>query len=617
MAALTAFCLLALCAPITGAVADSHYYITVDLTNQIVTIYDSENTDDTNIVRQMICSSGRNATPTPTGTYHLPSRGSSERSEWYYFPKFKCYAKWATRITGGILFHSTLFTAAKKGPTSSSTRALGSKASHGCVRLRVNDAKFIAENCGTGTKCRIFASGKTNSRLRSKLKRKTFIRDKQTYDSFMGRKPKESPLPLGRGSTGSLVTQLQGRLQALGYYGGEINGVMGKSTVTAVKAFQGACNIKKTGRVNQTLWDVIFADAAPIGAEITLAEGSAGPVVSALQSNLITLLMMQGSPDGSFGGTTTEGVRNYQNTFGYAVTGAADGNLQTDIAERAAEVRQRFGSNPYALSVVTSDAQMARVKAHSGVRMRRTASKTGKTVRKLKYKSTMRVLSDGKQWTKVRANGRLGFVKRSSLTFYNESVTENGYVEVSPTPTPDPTPTPTPEPTPTPTPTPTPEISIPTEADGMVVEAAEAVRDDVAPVPEPVPVPVLSEEEDNGLELDAETVPEAGDAPAAELSEELPEEQPDAPSEDTVPEDQPEEPSNDAVPEEQPDAPSEDAAPEEQPDAPSDETTPEERPGEAFEAVPEAVPDEAFDAAAPEDAVPDVADGDIQMISEE
>ncbi|MBR0368610.1 MAG: peptidoglycan-binding protein [Clostridia bacterium] len=521
LAALTAFCLLALSAPLAGAMADSHYYITVDLTNQIVTVYDSEKTDDTNIVRQMICSSGRSATPTPTGTYHLPSRGSSERSEWYYFPKFKCYAKWATRITGGILFHSTLYTSAKKGPTSSSTRALGSKASHGCVRLRVSDAKFIAQNCGTGTKCRIYSSGKTNSKLRSKLKRKSFIRDKQTYDSFMGRKPKESPLPLGRGSTGSLVTQMQTRLKALGYYGGEINGVMGKSTVAAAKAFQGACGVKKTGRVNQVLWNVMFADSAPVGMEITLAEGSSGPAVAALQTNLITLLMMQGDADGSFTAATAEGVRNYQNTFGYAVTGAADGNLQTDIADRAAQVRQSFGSTPYALSVVTTDARMARVKAHSGARLRQTASKKGKMVKKLKYKSSMRVLSDGKLWTKVRANGRTGYVKRSALTFYNENVTENGYVEVS-------LPTETTAEATTPT---TAEVSIPTqadsapadtdtvaaEADGIIAEASDAA---MAAYADDSADPELRETPDDGLEMEVEPVPEQAEEIVVEASEE-------------------------------------------------------------------------------------------------
>lgn len=432
IAAALMICLIMLCVPMSGALAESKYYITVDLTNQIVTVYDSEKkTDDINIVRQMICSTGRNATPTPTGTVRLPSKSSaSERSEWYYFPKFKCYAKWATRIRGGILFHSTLFTAAKKGPTSSSTRALGSKASHGCVRLRVEDAKFIAKNCPSGTKCRIYASGKTNSSLRSKLKKKTFIRDDQTYDSFLGRQPAECTLPLSKGSAGTLVTELQTRLQALGFYPGKVNGTMGSSTVAAVKDFQAACGIQATGSVDQALWDVIFSDGAVTGTLVALGEGSTGPAVTTLQNNLISLLMLGGSADGTYSSQTTEAVTNYQTTFGFAVTGSADADLQEDIASRAALVRQTFGDAPYGLSTVTVEAQMAKVKASSGVKLRKTASKKAKSLTKLKSGTSMRVLSKGKSWTKVKVDTLIGYIQNSKLNFYTEVVTENGYVAV-------------------------------------------------------------------------------------------------------------------------------------------------------------------------------------------
>ena len=53
--------------PVPGdtALAAARYYITVDLTNQIVTVYDNGNTTESGIARQMICSSGKAATPTP------------------------------------------------------------------------------------------------------------------------------------------------------------------------------------------------------------------------------------------------------------------------------------------------------------------------------------------------------------------------------------------------------------------------------------------------------------------------------------------------------------------------------------------------------------------------
>ena len=134
---LTLICLAVTALPFldTAAQASPKYYITVDITNQIVTVYHNGNTSESGIVRQMICSTGRSGTPTPTGTFSLPSKTyAKERTEWYYFPEYNCYAKWGTRIYKGILFHSVLYTGAKKGPTSASVNALGSQASHGCIR---------------------------------------------------------------------------------------------------------------------------------------------------------------------------------------------------------------------------------------------------------------------------------------------------------------------------------------------------------------------------------------------------------------------------------------------------------------------------------------------------
>ena len=99
---------LALSIPLAPAAqAAGSYWIGVDLTNQITTIY---RTSDNSAVRHMLCSTGLAATPTPTGTFYLPSKAySSERTEWYYFKEFDCWAKYATRIKGGILFHSVIY----------------------------------------------------------------------------------------------------------------------------------------------------------------------------------------------------------------------------------------------------------------------------------------------------------------------------------------------------------------------------------------------------------------------------------------------------------------------------------------------------------------------------
>jgi lipoprotein-anchoring transpeptidase ErfK/SrfK len=49
------------------------------------------------------------------------------------------------------MIHSVLFKKKGGGPTSGSVHSLGRKASHGCVRVAVKDAKWIWENCGVGT----------------------------------------------------------------------------------------------------------------------------------------------------------------------------------------------------------------------------------------------------------------------------------------------------------------------------------------------------------------------------------------------------------------------------------------------------------------------------------
>ena len=70
--------------------------------------------------------------------------------EWYWFSAYECYAKWATRIVGGILFHSVVYSKGKS-LNRTSVKKLGRKASHGCIRLKVEHAKWIYDNCTPGT----------------------------------------------------------------------------------------------------------------------------------------------------------------------------------------------------------------------------------------------------------------------------------------------------------------------------------------------------------------------------------------------------------------------------------------------------------------------------------
>ena len=96
-------------------------------------------------IYKFTCATGKKDTPTPLGTYQA---GGKAAGEWYYFKDFNCYAKWAYQIVGGILFHSNTVSQPKGKP---SNGGLGHRASHGCVRMRVEDVKWIYDNCPSGT----------------------------------------------------------------------------------------------------------------------------------------------------------------------------------------------------------------------------------------------------------------------------------------------------------------------------------------------------------------------------------------------------------------------------------------------------------------------------------
>jgi hypothetical protein len=125
------------------------YKLVVSVSDQKVYAYALDGNDEYSVlVRTMVCSTGKKGTATPIGTYES---STCPEEKWHYFKKFDCWAQYAYRIEGNILFHSVLFSQKGGRPTSSSVRALGKRASHGCVRLSVDDAKWIWSNCPAHT----------------------------------------------------------------------------------------------------------------------------------------------------------------------------------------------------------------------------------------------------------------------------------------------------------------------------------------------------------------------------------------------------------------------------------------------------------------------------------
>lgn len=104
------------------------------------------------VLYTMIASSGLDTDPnnsTPEGTFHI----QKERGLTFYFPPEKEGAKyWVSwKNHGEFLFHSVPVD--NQGDIIvSEAKKLGHKASHGCVRLSVPDAKWFYENIPLNTK---------------------------------------------------------------------------------------------------------------------------------------------------------------------------------------------------------------------------------------------------------------------------------------------------------------------------------------------------------------------------------------------------------------------------------------------------------------------------------
>ena len=123
------------------------YKLLVDLSDRRVYVYRWTGDGYGEQIDSFKCAVGAPSTPTPTGTYQS---GGKAGGRWYYFDEFNCYAQYAYRIVGGILFHSVTYSRPNEN-SGGSTSSLGRAASHGCIRLTVSDAKWIYDNCPTGT----------------------------------------------------------------------------------------------------------------------------------------------------------------------------------------------------------------------------------------------------------------------------------------------------------------------------------------------------------------------------------------------------------------------------------------------------------------------------------
>jgi lipoprotein-anchoring transpeptidase ErfK/SrfK len=123
----------------------SHFRIEVDLSRQVLTVfYKSE------ILREMICSGGAPESPTPLGEY-----ATSQKIEYDWVERFGVGAYYWIRFFEDYLIHSVPFDE-NGNMIIEEYEKLGNPASHGCIRLRLEEAKWLYETLPLGVKIVIY-----------------------------------------------------------------------------------------------------------------------------------------------------------------------------------------------------------------------------------------------------------------------------------------------------------------------------------------------------------------------------------------------------------------------------------------------------------------------------
>jgi len=191
--------------------------LAIDVSTRILQVYKDNQLDRTYPV-----AVGKPETPTPLGYWTIVEKALN--------PGGPFGARWMRLSVpwGGFGIHGT-----------DNPNSIGQAASHGCVRMYNDDVIQLYNIVNLGTPVKIIGA------------------------VFTGRISTV-------GSQGEDVRQIQQRLQALGYYRGDIDGVYGPITQQAVRAFQKDQGLEPDGVVGpmtydslQKAWDIVIGDIQP------------------------------------------------------------------------------------------------------------------------------------------------------------------------------------------------------------------------------------------------------------------------------------------------------------------------------------------------------------------
>lgn len=122
-----------------------YFRIEVNLSLQKVFIFYKDN-----LIKEMICSGGIEEKPTPPGEFT-----TTEKGNYFWNDKYKMGAYYWVRFYNEYLFHSVPFNEDNQMIQEECDK-LGTPASHGCIRLKLEEAKWLYDMLPLGVKVVIY-----------------------------------------------------------------------------------------------------------------------------------------------------------------------------------------------------------------------------------------------------------------------------------------------------------------------------------------------------------------------------------------------------------------------------------------------------------------------------
>lgn len=123
------------------------HLVFVNIAEQKIYVYKgSEN--NWSLEKSFLCSTGIEGKETPVGVFTVQTR-----APWFFSPKYGQGGKYYVQFMGNYLFHSIPF---DSDQTTVSDPTLGVPSSHGCIRLAVEDSKWLYDNVKNGSKIIIY-----------------------------------------------------------------------------------------------------------------------------------------------------------------------------------------------------------------------------------------------------------------------------------------------------------------------------------------------------------------------------------------------------------------------------------------------------------------------------